>query len=62
VIAAKKRKATTIGLVGGDGGDLARLVDIPLVVCSDDSARIQECHITIGHIICGAVERELFGG
>jgi len=62
VLAAKKHNAKTIGFVGRDGGKLAQLVDIPLVVQAKDAARIQECHITIGHVICGAVERELFSG
>ncbi len=62
VVVARKHNAKTIGLVGRDGGKLARLVDIPLVVRAEDAARIQECHITIGHTICGVVERELFGG
>jgi phosphoheptose isomerase len=49
----------TIGLTGGDGGQLARMVDIPIVVPSTRAARIQECHITIGHVVCEAVEATL---
>ncbi len=59
VEAAKKKGATTIGLTGRDGGKLASLVDISIVVAHDDSPRIQECHITIGHIICGLIERDM---
>ena len=52
VQAARERGMTTIGLTGGDGGPLAQAVDIPIVVPSTVTARIQECHITIGHIWC----------
>jgi D-sedoheptulose 7-phosphate isomerase len=47
---------TSIGLTGGKGGRLADIVDIPLVVPSHNTARVQECHIAIGHIICEVVE------
>ena len=53
---AKNNGMTVIGLLGKDGGILKTLVDIPLIVPSDDTARVQECHIMIGHIICGLVE------
>ena len=56
---AKAKGATTIGLVGGDGGKLAEVADLVLIVPSDSTPRIQEVHITIGHIICELVEREL---
>jgi D-sedoheptulose 7-phosphate isomerase len=49
---AKKRGAKTIGLTGGSGGRLARVAEITLIVPSDCTPRIQEAHITIGHIIC----------
>jgi D-sedoheptulose 7-phosphate isomerase len=52
VRAARDRRITTIGLTGGDGGRLARLVDIALVVPCTSVPRIQECHITLGHILC----------
>lgn len=58
---AKSKGATTIGLTGGSGGQLAKVADIALVVPSPDSAIIQEAHITIGHIICRLVEKEMFG-
>jgi D-sedoheptulose 7-phosphate isomerase len=47
----------TFCLLGNEGGDLKDLVDIPIVVVSNDTPRIQECHILIGHIICDLVER-----
>ena len=50
----------TIGLAGKDGGALAKSVDLPLVVRSTNTARVQECHITIGHIICELVEDWMF--
>jgi D-sedoheptulose 7-phosphate isomerase len=58
--AAREKEMTTIGLLGGDGGALKALVDIAIIVPSADTQRIQEGHITIGHILCGLAERELF--
>ncbi len=57
---AKKMGLKTIALTGTDGGELAKLADISLVVPSSVTARIQEAHITIGHIICEMVEHDLF--
>ena len=52
----------TIGLTGGDGGELAPVVDVSLrVSASTLSARIQETHILAGHVICELVDRRLFG-
>lgn len=59
--AAKIRGAKTIGLTGGNGGQLAEEADLVIRVPSDSTPRIQEAHITIGHIVCELVERELFG-
>lgn len=59
--AARTRGMATIGLLGRDGGPARELVDVAIIVPSDDTQRIQEGHITIGHIICGLVERELYG-
>jgi D-sedoheptulose 7-phosphate isomerase len=56
---AKTKGAKTIGLTGGNGGKLAQVVDLALIVPSDSTPRIQEAHITIGHIVCELVEREL---
>lgn len=50
---------TTIGLLGNDGGRLARLCDHAVIVPERVTARIQEAHILIGHTICGAVEQQL---
>ncbi|HEV8663599.1 MAG TPA: D-sedoheptulose 7-phosphate isomerase [Candidatus Methylomirabilis sp.] len=57
VEAARARGLKTIGLTGGDGGRLAALVDLALVVPSRSAARIQEVHITIGHALCEVVDR-----
>jgi D-sedoheptulose 7-phosphate isomerase len=52
----------TVGLTGGDGGALAGMVDLNLQVsASRESARIQETHILVGHVICEMVDRRLFG-
>ncbi|WP_295648308.1 D-sedoheptulose 7-phosphate isomerase [uncultured Mucilaginibacter sp.] len=52
----KKLGCKTIGLSGRDGGKMNDHCDINLVVPSQTTARIQEMHILIGHIICGAVD------
>jgi D-sedoheptulose 7-phosphate isomerase len=57
---ARALEIRTIGLLGKDGGQLARLVELALIVPSDNTQRIQETHITIGHIICQLLEDELF--
>jgi len=54
--AAKSMGLATVGFAGRTGGRLASLVDLCLKVPSDDTPRIQEGHITIGHIICEMVE------
>ena len=56
---AKKMGLKTVALTGGDGGEIAKLTDISLVVPSLVTARIQEAHITIGHIVCELVEQAL---
>lgn len=56
VIAAKAMGVTTLGLIGRDGGVLKTLCDHTLVVPAHDTARIQECHILIGHIWCAMVD------
>jgi len=53
---AKKMGLFTILLTGCDGGDIVSQSDISLIVPSSVTARIQECHILIGHIICELVE------
>ena len=58
----KKAGIVTVGLTGGDGGKLGAVVDHHLrVSASRLSPRIQETHITIGHVICELVDCKLFG-
>jgi len=59
--AARYQNMHTIGLLGRNGGRAADLVDIALVVRHDETARIQETHILIGHILCQLVEEAMFG-
>ena len=59
---AKKKGAIAIGFSGEEGSELGKVVDICLAVPSKDTPRIQESHITAGHIICFLVEKEIFGG
>ena len=58
---AKEMGIYTIGLLGKSGGKLKDIVDLALIVPSNDTARIQECHLTIYHVICEEVEKRLFG-
>lgn len=51
----------TVGWTGGTGGKLAELVDHPFIVPSTVTARIQECHITLGHVLCELIEEGVFG-
>ena len=57
---AKKRGLTVIGFLGKDGGSAKELVDISIIIPSNDTQRIQEGHITVAHIICGIIENEMF--
>ncbi len=62
--AAKKAKdmgLIVIGLSGKTGGALKEIADISIVVRSQSTARIQEAHITLFHLIIGAVEEKMFG-
>ncbi len=60
VAEARARGLRSIGLVGKGGGELASLVDVAVVVPSDSTARIQECHITVTHVLCELVDAALF--
>jgi D-sedoheptulose 7-phosphate isomerase len=57
--AARAGGLRTIGLLGRDGGKLLALCDVPIVVPSSTTARIQEAHIFIGHALCAMVEEAL---
>ena len=59
--ACKKLKIATVGLTGGDAGKMARKVDYLLCVSEGkNTARIQETHILVGHVICEMVDQRLF--
>lgn len=58
---AREMKMITIGFLGRKGGKSKDLVDLAIIVPSNDTQRIQEGHITIGHIIFQEVEQEMFG-
>ncbi len=55
---ARKRKLKTIGLTGKDGGALAQRADVAVTIPSTSTARIQECHIAIGHLFCELVDAD----
>ena len=57
---AKKKGMVTIGLVGQSGGKMLGKTDYIIQIPSADTPRIQEAHITVGHIICEMVESALF--
>ena len=57
---ARSKNMITIGFTGSTGGELKVLSDYLMNMPSDDTPRIQECHITIGHIICQLVEEIYF--
>jgi len=54
---AKKKKIKTISLLGNNGGKCKRYSDISIVIPSDNTARIQELHILVGHIICEIIDK-----
>jgi D-sedoheptulose 7-phosphate isomerase len=58
---AHEKEMKVVGFLGGNGGNLKNVVDIPIIVPSSNVQRIQEGHITIAHIICELVELELYG-
>ena len=57
---AKKMGLRTFGFTGNKGGELAKLCDLSLIVPSENTARIQETHICVHHIICEIAESNLF--
>lgn len=60
ILAAKAKGMVTIGFLGKEGGPVREMVDHPLVVDAQKTARVQEVHILAGHVICDAVEQGLF--
>jgi len=61
VEAARAIGLTTVAWTGGSGGKLAGMVEYPFVVPSKVTARIQESHITLGHVLCELIEEQLLG-
>ncbi len=59
---ARKKGALTVALTGKSKSPLSRIADISMHVPSNDTQRVQECHITIGHILCAMVEGSLGPG
>lgn len=59
VKSAQKLGISSIGMTGR-GGELAKCADVVFTVASDTTARVQETHITLGHILCDLVERKLY--
>lgn len=57
---AKERGVTTGALLGAGGGKIGKAVDFPVIVPSSVTARVQECHICLIHILCEMVENALF--
>ena len=59
LVRARERGLATLGLTGRDGGKMAALCDVHLNVPSNETPRIQESHILLGHILCDLVEQRL---
>ena len=57
---ARSQSIKVVGLLGRDGGNVARLCDLALIVPSDDTQRIEETHNLIGHILCELIEDAMF--
>ena len=57
---AREQGIKVIGLLGCDGGHVAALCDLALIVPSNDTQRIQETHNLIGHVLCELIESEMF--
>ncbi len=58
---ARSMAISTVGLLGGDGGAALALCDQAIIIPDDDTMRIQECHIAVGHIILELLEDRLTG-
>lgn len=57
---ANQKEMVTIGFSGNDGGNMKDLCKYNLIIPSDNTARIQEAHILVGHIICKLIEQKIF--
>ena len=56
---AKQKGCYTAAFLGKDGGTIKNIADLPIIVRSNNTPRIQECHIFIGHTLCELVDKEL---
>lgn len=56
---AKLKGCYTAAFLGKDGGTIKNIVDLPIIVKSNNTPRVQECHIFIGHTLCELVEKEI---
>lgn len=59
--AARKKGISTIGFTGNKAPAMAERCDLLLSVPSQETQKIQECHIMVGHIVCGLIEEAIFG-
>jgi D-sedoheptulose 7-phosphate isomerase len=59
VQAARQLGIYVVGFLGRDGGKLGPLVDLAVTVASEETARIQEAHIFLGHVMCARIEQRL---
>lgn len=59
--AAKSKSIYTVSLTGKSGGKLKHIADCTICMPSEETPRIQECHILTGHLICEIIEESLFG-
>jgi D-sedoheptulose 7-phosphate isomerase len=57
---AKNKSVLVVSFTGYDGGDIKNISDISIVIPSNDTARIQECHMLLGHSILEIVENKIF--
>ena len=57
---ARERGLRSVGLVGKGGGRLAGLVDVAIVVPSESTPRVQECHVAVIHALCELIDAALF--
>jgi D-sedoheptulose 7-phosphate isomerase len=57
---AQKRGLITVALTGDSGGEIARIAQVAIKIPSRKVQHIQEAHIAVGHIICQAVEEQLY--
>lgn len=62
ILEAKKRGLKTIAFTGRTGGELAKIVDVAIVIPVQRTAHIQECHIAIGHALCRLVDEAVAAG